>query len=92
MKAQRKRAAIFFVEGYLSVQPSVVGAATELAERGYDIDLFYIRPAFSVPALNLPAAIHMREYSRRKLNFAKVTRRILRDPGGLVNLFARANP
>lgn len=78
LNAQRKRAAVFFVEGYLSVQPSVIGAATELAKRGYDIDLFYMRPTFTVPEFNLPAAIRLREYSRRKLNFTKLTQRISR--------------
>jgi hypothetical protein len=92
MNAQRKRAAIFFVEGYISIQPSVVGAATELAERGYDIDLFYIRPAFSVPALNLPAAIRMREYSWRKLNFTKVTQRILRVSWRVSELVRKSEP
>lgn len=44
----RPRAAIFFFDGWVSISVSVMGAASELAARGYAVDLFYNEPAFAI--------------------------------------------
>jgi len=45
---RRPRAALFFFDGYVSISPSVLGAATGLRDRGYDVDLFYNAPPIEV--------------------------------------------
>ncbi|MBN9589569.1 MAG: hypothetical protein BGN85_06735 [Alphaproteobacteria bacterium 64-11] len=60
--ARRPRASIFFFDGWISISVSVVGAATELLARGYDVDLFFNRPQGELPSADLPAGIALHEY------------------------------
>src|SRR6516225_12437944 len=71
-----KRAALFFVEGYLGVQPSVVSAAMHLARHGYDVDLYFVRPDLSYPTPSLSAGIRLVEYSPYILDLTKCIRTI----------------
>jgi hypothetical protein len=71
-----KRAALFFVEGYLGVQPSVVSAAIHLARHGYDVDLYFVRPDLAYPTPSLPAGIRLVEYSPYILDLTKCIRTI----------------
>ena len=56
------RAALFFFEGHLSVSPSVMGAALELRDRGYRVDIFCNRPPIDVPRPDLPPGISLHEH------------------------------
>src|SRR5215472_16360436 len=71
-----KRAALFFVEGYLGVQPSVVSAAIHLARHGYEVDLYFVRPDLAYPTPSLPAGIRLVEYSPYILDLTKCIRTI----------------
>jgi hypothetical protein len=72
---ERRRAAIFFVEGYLSIQPSVLSTAIKLVEYGYDVDLFYVRPVLPVPTPTLPPGVRLVEYSPYRPDFVKLIRK-----------------
>lgn len=60
--AKRPRASVFFFDGWISISASVVGAATELQVRGYDVDLFFNRPQSELPPASLPAGITLHEH------------------------------
>jgi hypothetical protein len=73
-RKKERRAGLFFVEGYISVQPSVLSAAIKLSERGYGVDLFYVRPQVPVPAPRVPHSIRLVEYVPYRPNFTKSIR------------------
>ena len=61
-RMRQPRATLFFYEGFISVSPSVVGAALELRARGYQVDLFYTRPSIELLPPHLPQDIRLREH------------------------------
>jgi len=60
--ARRPRASLFFFDGYISISPSVLGAALELQARGYDVDLFYNSPPIEVLPPQLADGIVLHEH------------------------------
>lgn len=73
------RAAIYFYEGFLSVQPSVVGAALALHRRGYDVTIYTAKPTMDVPPPNLPSEIKIREFTPVTRLITKPVIRLLRS-------------
>lgn len=64
MNAQdrRPRASLFFFDGWISISASVMGTATELQARGYDVDLFFNSPAGDLAPPQFPNGITPYEY------------------------------
>ena len=60
--AKRPKASIFFFDGWISIAVSVMGAATELQARGYDVDIYFNTPPNSVMPPNLPTGIALHEH------------------------------
>lgn len=59
---RRPRASLFFFDGYVAISPSVLGAATGLRNRGYDVDLFYNAPPIDVLAPQMEDGIVLYEH------------------------------
>ena len=75
--AKKRRASIFFFEGYLGIQPSVVNFVIELDARGYEIDLFVRKPSMPVPPVTLPNHTRLFECPRTTRRLIDGARRIL---------------
>ncbi|HXZ67845.1 MAG TPA: hypothetical protein VEH07_04580 [Alphaproteobacteria bacterium] len=71
VKSARKRAALFFYEGFIGISPSVIGAALELERRGYVVDLYYNVPAIDTILPTFPPNVRLHEHR-------PITRRITR--------------
>jgi hypothetical protein len=71
-----RRAAFFFVEGHLSVQPSVLSAAIKMAQHGYSVDLFYVQSDHWFPIPDLPPTIHLVKYVPKNPKLGNLIRRL----------------
>ena len=57
----KPRAAIFFYDGYVGVQPSVAGALNGLTDLGYEVDLFIASPFIPTPPAGLGAGVRVHQ-------------------------------
>ncbi len=58
----RQRASIFFFDGWISISASVMGTATELCRRGYDVDIYFNSPSGNLAPPELPAGVTLHEH------------------------------
>jgi hypothetical protein len=59
-KNDKMRATLFFFEAYLGAAPTVVSAVNELCDRGYEVDIFYVKSILKTPQPKLPALVNER--------------------------------